>query len=155
MGVDETALSASVVQIYLENYNLVDGLAQKYGFEFQFFWPPYIAIGKKTLVAEEQALAHAVDPALDSLYRSVHRRIEEAAPRYSRLSDLTGIFDDYPGLIWIDDMHVTPVGNQVLASKIASMLGVSGPETGGRKDHTNGPAGRTSELSVDLEGSKR
>ncbi|HVH28482.1 MAG TPA: SGNH/GDSL hydrolase family protein [Vicinamibacterales bacterium] len=134
MGVDETALAASVVQTYQENYNLVAGLAQKYGFEFRFFWPPYIAIGRKPLVAEEQALARAVDPALDSLYHSVHRMIEAAAPGYSRISDLTGIFDDYSGLIWIDDMHVTPLGNQMLASKMTSVLRVSGQETGGRKD---------------------
>ena len=81
--------------------------------------------------------------------------IEAAAPRYSRFSDLTGIFDDYSGLIWIDDMHVTPLGNQMLASKITSVLRVSGLETGGRKDQTNRPAGRTSGHSVDLEGSKR
>jgi hypothetical protein len=155
MGVDETALTASVVQTYQENYNLVDGLAQRYGFEFRFFWPPYIATSKKPLVAEEQAIAHAVDPALDSLYQSVYRMIEAAAPRYSRFSDLTGIFDDYSGLIWIDDMHVTPLGNQMLASKIASVLTVSGLETSGRNDQSNRPAGRTSGPSVDLQESKR
>jgi lysophospholipase L1-like esterase len=143
MGVEETALAASVVQTYLANYGLVDGLAQKYDFEFRFFWPPYIAAGRKPLVAEEQALSRAVDPALDSLYQSVHRLIEAAAPRYPRLSDLTGIFDDYSGLLWIDDMHVTPLGNQMLASKIASVLRVSGLETGGRKDQTKRPAGGT------------
>ena len=155
MGVDQTALAASIVQTYQENYNLVDGLAQKYGFAFRFFWPPYISTSQKPLVAEEQALADAVDPALDSLYHSVYRMIEAAAPRYSRLSDLTGIFDDYPGLLWIDEMHVTPLGNQMLASKITSVLSVSGLKTGGRKDQTNRPAVGTSGHSVDLEGSKR
>ena len=91
MGVDETALTASVVQTYQTNYNLVAGLAQKYGFEFRFFWPPYIGMGKKPLVAEEQAIAHAVDPALDSLYHSVYRMIESGS---AQIFEIFGAYGD-------------------------------------------------------------
>jgi hypothetical protein len=113
----------------LGNYDIVDGLARKYGFEFRFFWPPYISIGGKALIAEEQAIAHRVDPALDSLYHSVYRTIAAAASRYPKLSDITGIFDSYSGLVWLDEMHVTPLGNRMLAAKMTKVLRASDAET--------------------------
>jgi hypothetical protein len=41
MGIDRTALTEAVVRTYLDNYNVVDALAHKYGFKYAFFWPAY------------------------------------------------------------------------------------------------------------------
>jgi lysophospholipase L1-like esterase len=121
-GVDKDTLSAGVAKIYLGNYDIVDGLARKYGFDFWFFWPPYIRMGHKVLVAEEQAIARGVDSSLDALYQSAHKAVAAEAWTRPQLRDLTDAFDDYPDLVWIDDMHVTPEGNRVLAARIAAVL---------------------------------
>jgi lysophospholipase L1-like esterase len=118
MGIDQNELAASVAQKYLRNYDVVDALARKYGFEFRFFWPPYVSIGRKPLTAEEQAIARRVDPALDMLYHSVYRMIEAEAGRHPKSSDISGVFDNYSGLVWLDELHVTPPGNRVLAKKL-------------------------------------
>src|SRR4029453_15630543 len=64
MGIDRTALTEAVVRTYLDNYNVVDALAHKYGFKYAFFWPPYISAGKKHLTEEEEALKREVNPSL-------------------------------------------------------------------------------------------
>jgi lysophospholipase L1-like esterase len=124
MGVDEKVLARSVVKTYLANYDIVDGLARKFGFEFRFIWPPYITFGEKPLTAEERSLARDVDPALESLYQSVYRTLLAAAPNYPRLSDLAAIFDNHAELLWLDDVHVTPAGNQIIAEELVRLLGV-------------------------------
>ncbi|PWT81672.1 MAG: hypothetical protein C5B57_10015 [Blastocatellia bacterium] len=129
MGVDQNTLTSSVVKTYLGNYEIVDGLARKFGFDFRFFWPPYVRMGRKRLIPEELEIARRVDAPLDSLYQSVHRAVAASASKHPHLLDITGVFDDYPDLVWLDDMHVTPTGNQILAAKITSLLNVSRPST--------------------------
>jgi lysophospholipase L1-like esterase len=122
LGIDQESLTASVVNTFLGNYDVVDTLSRKYGFDFRFIWPPHISMGKKPLIPEERSLAEQVDPALTSLYHSVYRAIVAAQPRYPRLADITDVFDRRAELVWIDDMHVTPDGNQVLAARIAGLV---------------------------------
>src|SRR5262249_51126450 len=103
-------------------YEIVDALAKQYGFDYRFIWPPYIRVGHKPLVVPEQAIADSVDPALDRLYQAVHQRVSASAALYPRLLDMTSAFDDYSELVWIDDVHVTPVGNRLLAAHIAATV---------------------------------
>ena len=117
-GIDAAALTQSIVQNYLGNYRIVDGLAREYGFKYFFFWPPYIAVSKKPLKSEEKNLKLAVDPALDRLYRLAYRAIEQAVPEYHNLYYLGEVFDDYEPLVWLDEMHVTPEGNRLISEKI-------------------------------------
>jgi lysophospholipase L1-like esterase len=121
-GVDPTNLSNSVVQTYLSNYNIVGGIAQKYGFKFVFFWPPYIAVGKKPLTAEEVELKRAVDPALAKLYLLVYRSIEGLPQKQKNLIYLGQMFDNYEPLLWLDEVHVTPQGNELIAQRMLQVL---------------------------------
>jgi hypothetical protein len=129
MGVDEKSLSDAIVKTYFGNYGIVESLARQYGFDFRFFWPPYIRMGHKPLIPEEEAIANEVDPPLDRLYQSVQRGVSESTSAYLKLIDLTNIFDDHPDLVWIDDMHVTPIGNQILAGTMTRALDLSALST--------------------------
>jgi lysophospholipase L1-like esterase len=122
MGVDANRLTNSIVRTYLSNYQIVATLAQKYGFEYYFFWPPYISIGKKPLTSEEEGLKRAVDPALEKLYQSVYQTMEPLVPRYKNCHSMTDTFDDYGSLLWLDDTHVTPAGNQLIAQKMLQVI---------------------------------
>lgn len=125
-GVDPTNLSNSVVQTYLSNYNIIGGIAQRYGFKFVFFWPPYIAVGKKPLTPDEVELKHAVDPALAKLYLLAYRNIERLAPERKNLIYLGPIFDGYERLLWLDEVHVTPEGNELIAQQMLQVLKTRG-----------------------------
>src|SRR6266851_6894879 len=82
MGIDAESLSNSIIQIYLSNYKIVNGLAQKYGFKSFFFWPPHINVGEKPLTTEEWELKRSLEPALVKLDLSVYRKIELLVPEY-------------------------------------------------------------------------
>jgi lysophospholipase L1-like esterase len=126
MGVDAENLSTAVIQTYLSNYKIVEGLAQQYGFTSFFFWPPHITAGEKPLTPEEWELKRSLDPALAKLYLSVYRKIEPLIPECKNLIYLGAIFDDYKPLLWLDDAHVTPVGNELIAHKMIEVLRARG-----------------------------
>jgi len=115
MGIDRTALTEAVVRTYLDNYNVVDALAHKYGFKYAFFWPAYISAGQKHLTEEEEALKRQVEPSLAKLYASVYHTMESRILQHENLHSLAPIFDGHDSLIWIDEVHVTPVGNELIA----------------------------------------
>src|SRR5262245_25189757 len=118
MGIDRGALTEAVVRTYLDNYNVVDALAHQYGFTYAFFWPPHISAGKKPLMKEEEALKRELDPALAKLYASVYHAMDSPVLRHENLHSLSSIFDGHDSLIWIDDSHVTPLGNELIADEM-------------------------------------
>jgi hypothetical protein len=122
LQVDRAILSDSVARVYLSNYKIVSALTQKYGFKFVFFWQPVISIGKKPLTDEEQAIKSSMDPALVALYDSVYRIIEQSSAQYANLHYLGHIFDERKSDVWIDEVHVTPEGNQMVAEKMLSIV---------------------------------
>jgi hypothetical protein len=122
MGIDRTVLAEGVVRTYLNNYNVVDALAHEYGFKYAFFWSGYISVGKKHLTEEEEALKREVDPALAKLHASVYHAMESRILQHENLHSLSEIFDGQDSLIWLDDAHVTPVGNELIADGMLRAL---------------------------------
>ena len=122
MGIDTYSLADSVAQTYLSNYKIVEALAQEYGFKYYFFWQPVISIGEKSLTKEEQNMRFRMDPALVSLFDAVYRDIELAALEYENLYYVAHVLDEQDSLIWIDEYHVTPVGNQLIASEMLDVI---------------------------------
>jgi hypothetical protein len=139
MHVDLKTLTESVTTKYLTNYEAVSALAEKHGFDYYFFWPPHMSSTKKPLTSEEQELKHAVEPGLEKLYESVYQAMQPGViSRYKHLYSITELFDKTQSLIWLDDAHVTPVGNQMIAQRILQIItgGVSeGSLTKGSHDH--------------------
>jgi hypothetical protein len=84
--------------------------------------PPYISIGKKTLTTEEKILKGSVDPALEKLNQSVYQKVEPLFDICTNLYPMTEIFHDYAPLVWLDDVHVTPPGNQIIAQKMLQVI---------------------------------
>src|SRR5262249_9550835 len=121
-GIDTGKLSQAIVQTYLENCEIVRSMAQKYGFDYFFFWPPHISVGKKALIDEEKALLRGIDPSLQKLTSSVYASMEPLIPKYDNFYSQTDTFDDQQSLIWLDDTHVTPVGNRLLAEKMTQVI---------------------------------
>ena len=123
-GIDVAKLSDLIVQDYLGNYKIVSALAQKYGFKYFFFAPPIVSLGNKPLTPEEQEMKYRLenDVALDKLLTAVYQTIERESSKYQNLYSMVHIFDRYDGLLWIDEGHVTPIGNQVIAKRMLDII---------------------------------
>jgi hypothetical protein len=124
MGIDVAQLSAWIVQDYLGYYTIVRALAQTYGFQYYFFLPPSIALGHKPLTPEEQVMKERAesDAALAKLHTAVYQSLERATAHYPNLYSLVHIFDQYDGLLWIDEGHVTPMGNHGIAERMLDVI---------------------------------
>jgi hypothetical protein len=127
-GIDVTTLSNSVVQNYLGKYEIVSALAQKYGFNYFFFWQPVVSIGEKPLTGEEQNMKRQLElqPGLSKLYDAVYRTMELESSKYANLCRLDRVFDKYNSQIWIDEWHITPVGNQLIAQEMLDVVSMKG-----------------------------
>jgi hypothetical protein len=124
MRIDVAKLSDLIVQDYFGNYEIVSGLAQKYGFKYFFFLPPRLLMGNKPLTAEEQEMKHRteIDVAFSKLYAAVYQAIERESSKYQNFYSMAHIFDRYDSLIWIDAAHVTPIGNQLIAARMLDVI---------------------------------
>jgi len=124
MGIDVAKLSDLIVQDYLGNYKIVSTLAQKYGFKYFFFAPPIVSLGNKPLTPEEQEMKYRLesDVAIYKLFTAVYQTIERESSKYQNLYSMVHIFDRYDSLIWIDEGHVTPIGNQVIAERMLDVV---------------------------------
>lgn len=122
MGIDTATLADSMVDTYLGNYKIVEALAREYGFKFLFFWQPQVSVGGKSLTSEELEMKRGLDPDLIEFYGSVYRRVQQVAGKYENLYYIADAFDSSNFQIYIDQVHVTPVGNQLIAERIFRVI---------------------------------
>ena len=124
MGIDVATLSDLIVQDYFGNYKIVSALAQEYGFKYFFFLPPSISLGNKTLTPEEQEMKHMEESetALHKLSTAVYHTIERESSKYQNFYSMVHVLDRYDSLMWIDEGHVTPIGNQVIAERMLTVI---------------------------------
>ena len=124
MGIDVATLSDLIVQDYFGNYRIVSALAQKYGFKHFFFLQPIVSMGSKPLTTEEQEMKHRLEmeDALNKLYTSVYQTVKLESSKHQNLYYMAHIFDGYDSLIWIDESHVTPIRNQLIAQKMLDII---------------------------------
>jgi hypothetical protein len=124
MEVDVAMLSDLVAREYFGSYKIVSALAQEYGFKYYFFVPPTIALGNKPLTPEEQEMKYKEESetAHRRLSTSVYDIVERESSKYPNFYSMIDAFDQYDSLMWIDGSHATPIGNQVIAEKMLTVI---------------------------------
>jgi hypothetical protein len=124
MEVDVAMLSDLVAREYFGSYKIVSALAQEYGFKYYFFVPPTIALGNKPLTPEEQEMKYKEESetAHRRLSNSVYDIVERESSKYPNFYSMIDAFDQYDSLMWIDGSHATPIGNQVIAEKMLTVI---------------------------------
>ena len=127
MGINASALTDSIVRDYLANYRIVESLAREYRFAAFMFVQPIVSMGNKPLTGEEQEIKvrYEEDEALSRLDTLFYQTIERESPKYQHMHLLTHIFDGYHSSLWIDDSHVTPVGNELIAERMSELIRAS------------------------------
>ena len=115
---DSASLGSAAASRYLANAALIDALAAHFGFRAYSVLQPWIRVGSKPLSAPERQIVPAGS---SPVCLAAYQRLAAAAPR-ARLVNLAGAFDAETATVYLDEMHVTPDGNAIVASRLAALL---------------------------------
>jgi hypothetical protein len=128
-GPDPDAMSAAVVQNYVQNMEIVNLLAKQYGFRAIFAWYPNLAVGHKELTPYEQQvlnMEYKKFPDLGLMYQAAYRKARELnRPDLLYLGDL---LDDQKASLYVGISHLKPAGNQIVADRLFDILERQGDE---------------------------
>ena len=113
-------LSESIVQIVLRNQAVAKSLGDENQFEAITFWHPILPLDDKPLGPEEKTMRSRLDPQWVELCERVYGRLQETAQTRPDVVYLTSAADNTTETIYIDLCHLTPVGNEAIAAKIAT-----------------------------------
>jgi hypothetical protein len=119
-GID--ALAEQVVRRYEANVALVASLGNSFGFRSLFFWQPTI-FDKPKLVSFEREEAQRFAWAQD-MFRQVHAKIGSSSQLKTDTAfrDLSEVFADSEGLVFIDYCHTTELANARIAFLMAERV---------------------------------
>jgi hypothetical protein len=110
------------VESTLRNYLIIQGLAEKYNFSYDFFLQPVLPVGNKVLSEWEQKIYDNSDPSLRKSFKKFYNLIGTESDKYPNLHYITNIFDSLSFSVYTDIMHITPAGNKIIANKIAETI---------------------------------
>jgi lysophospholipase L1-like esterase len=115
-------VAAGVVRLYEANVIVVQALAKSYGFRPLFLWQPTVFTKPaRVAVEEEEAQKFAwAEPFLNDVYD----RVRASAPLNANpaFRNLSAVFDDTNGLVFIDYCHTTESANARIASEMAALV---------------------------------
>lgn len=118
----ETQLETSSEKIadeYEKNAAMVEKLSETYDFKYLLLWQPVIYTKNQTSLEMTVKFANLDDRR--RLYQKVTDALNKKAIR--NFTDLSQIFNDYKNkTIFLDPVHVSPEGNQIIANKIRDLI---------------------------------
>jgi lysophospholipase L1-like esterase len=116
----------ATLQNYEANLKLMQLLASEYGFKTYFFWQPVLAYGNKPLVPFEQKLKEARSQELKGrVHRgllAVYEQAEKQSVAAHKFVFLGKAFDEVKDPIYVDEFHLDPHGNEIIAHAIAKSV---------------------------------
>jgi hypothetical protein len=118
----------STLANYEANMRLARSLADAYKFKLYCFWQPVLIYGHKPLVPYERQMAtpDASGTSADSAWfltmAAVYREAERHAASNRNFVFLGGLFDSTTDPIYVDEAHLGPRGNELVAQAIASYI---------------------------------
>jgi len=127
-GLDTEKLSEAVVENYIQNMDIVNLLAEHYGFRAIFTWYPNMAVGHKELTPFEEEvlnLEYQKFPDLGLMYQGVYNRSHEInRPNFYNLGDMV---DDQKGTLYKGISHMNSEGDQIVADRLFDLLQIKDP----------------------------
>ena len=122
-GPNPDVIAADVIQNYVQNMDIVNLLASKYGFRALFAWYPNMPAGHKALTEYEQQvldMEYKRFPGVGAMYQAVYRKARELnRPDVIYLAD---ILDDQKDSMYVGISHLKPPGNQIVARRLFEIL---------------------------------
>lgn len=118
----------SVMSKYEAAVRLERALADGYRFKLYSFWQPLLTYGHKPLVPFEQQMARAdasripADYACLQMMTATYAEAELRAAQTGRFIFFGGVFDSTSDPVYIDQGHLGPRGNEVVAQAISNYM---------------------------------
>lgn len=112
-------LADDIVADYFRNMDLVEHLAQAYGFQYLFIWQPALCTNQ-ALTAEEKQLAAWTNKKMVKLYELVYERLAPVQkPHFYNIAD---IFDHKDKTLYFSWAHITEEGNNLVAKRLSRIF---------------------------------
>jgi lysophospholipase L1-like esterase len=117
--IDDTTLAGEAVDLYLANLELLQALADRYGFATLAVWQP-VSYVDKALTDDERAMAEQLGEPMAKFYRQAYAVMRSRAPQ--NVLDLSAAFSSVPERVYLDHAHLNEHGNEIVARGIAASL---------------------------------
>ena len=113
-------LSAGIAGYYTDSMDLLEHLAQSYGFRYACFWQPNTCL-EAQLTSEEASYAYGNDTAYCELQRMTADRLRaEPLPFFF---DISGALGNRTGTCYVDSSgHLSEEGNRLVATRMFNVL---------------------------------
>ncbi len=116
---DPDALMTDIVEVYQSNVELVEVLADHYGFETLFYWQPLI-FTKQNLSEYEQRWHDIGSVLWKDFLLEVYDRVERD-PNLNQMDsfhNISAVFDETEEPYYLDAFHLTEAGNLAIAKEM-------------------------------------
>jgi lysophospholipase L1-like esterase len=119
---------ASTFNNYTANLQLVRALSEAYKFKLYCFWQPTLVYGHKPLVPFEQQMVDrdvsgtSAESAWFLTMISVYREADRYAADHGSVVFLSNLFDSVREPLYVDEAHLGPRGNELVAQAIANFV---------------------------------
>jgi hypothetical protein len=120
---DTQALSAEVIENYIQNIDIVNLLGKQYGFRAIFAWYPNLAVGHKELTSYEQQvlrLEYKKFPDLGVMYKAVYDKGQDI--HRQNFFNLEDAVDDQKITLYRGISHMRPEGDRIVADQLFQIL---------------------------------
>ena len=116
--------SSKVIEVYEHHIKQVKALAELYDFEVYFFWQPLLLSQSRTMEEYETNIVAKQSPVRLKAEQLVY---EKAKSAFSGREDegiffLGDVFNEVPGPVYMDWIHVGGKGNRILTDEISSRI---------------------------------
>jgi lysophospholipase L1-like esterase len=120
---DSKQQAVAVLDNYEENLQVIRALGKAYAFRTHCFWQPSLYYGQKPLVPFEKTKTDALggDPR-DATIRAAYEEAEQRSKRSQNFVFLGHVFDSVLEPLYIDQVHLGPQGNHLVADAIVEYL---------------------------------
>lgn len=118
---DLHGLAQATVRNYFSNFEVVNGLAREYGFDYAFFWQPNLFASHKELFGPEKDIRHSAKLAhLEQWVPRVYELVDEQ--KRDHFYDISNALDGIHEQSYLDWCHIVMSANRVVAQRMFDVL---------------------------------
>ena len=122
-GAPADSLAEYVVKQYLTNMKIARTVGDLYNIKVYGFWQPNLSTKKHQTETEKK---RAPDTRMvrykNELMKYSRIFLEKELPGSDFLFDISNVFDDIEYSVYIDESHLTPQGNEIVADRIIDII---------------------------------
>jgi hypothetical protein len=120
-------LAEESVDVYLGNVEVIQRLADNYGFPVHFVWQPNLITTRKSLTDAEKNYHDSIPVEQREFRNDVTLSLRSRTADVQNLVDLSDALDGATGTVFADECHLTPDGNERIARELLQRFPLTVP----------------------------